>query len=112
MVTPFCAHVCACAPVCEQKPLGFWGTHGLSLEGSGSICSGRPLSTGAAGVLMLLPPLPVLPPKWTGPLFLKKKSLFPPKISYFFPVSNISVLNLSLKYTFEAFMMMLEKHLT
>ena len=45
-------------------------------DGEG-ICSGRPLSTGAAGVLMLLPPLPVLPPKWTGPLFKKKKkSLF------------------------------------
>ena len=35
-----------------------------------------PVSTRAAGVLMLLSPLPVLPPKWTVPLFIKKKSLF------------------------------------
>ena len=49
-------------PESSQQPL-----RSRVQDGEG-VCSGRPVSTGAARVLMLLPPLPVLPPKWTVPL--------------------------------------------
>ena len=54
----------ALAPESSQQPPG------SRVQDGEAVCSGHPISTGTARVLVL-PPLPVLPPKWMVPLFFK-----------------------------------------